>query len=416
MDLINYYAKHGPKIPPPGAAKSSSSNAGASKQDSPTVKPIHNGQNGAILAEGYESDVEEDDTQEIPPAELAAFVRQLGPYPSHIVKAKLLEFNKTHSVECAGCIDRNLECRISRVGGVRCDACASRAKRCSRSDVFNRWMVRHKFCLSWEKAGEILQRGQLLCLSTKNAPDASTTAGELRTSPRTPIPRVRKAPTGVAVAIDAPALVHERPRPPKRTTVSGPPRADRKRRKVEVNLEPGPEPDSEAGREILPAPPSTREPKPALGRDRKRPASSASRLGTRGVLAARVTATEERLDAIEARLPMPLERATRQHVVAELDRALAELEGNGDVQGAAQRMRALQASLLEVDGVAMPIRTGRGPSEGLLDGEQDTHLDQKEDAYFVDEDVANDFDGDATEPGDDAEAAFLNATDGVSSA
>lgn len=76
------------------------------------------------------------------------------------------------------------------------------------------------------------------------------------------------------------------------------------------------------------------------------------------------------------------EGATRQYVVGELDRAIVELEGN--VQGATERMRALQASLLE-DGDDFVLRGGDwSPGEELqFDDEQHGQLHPVEQEDYV---------------------------------
>ncbi|KAJ7465231.1 hypothetical protein FB451DRAFT_432467 [Mycena latifolia] len=402
MDLISYYAMHGPK--------KSRSSGSAAKSSADTTKdattPIGHGRPEQHGDKASESDIEEDDGREINSEELGAFMRQLR-FLSIAEKAKLLEFNRTHPVECTTCLKQNVECRLSRTSP-RCEGCFTRHRSCSRTIVFQQWMIRHKFNLSWEKADEVL----------KSAPDIASSA-EVRTSPRTPVPRVRKPPAGISVPIDAPALVRERSRPLKRLVVSVPPRADRKRRKIALEIKPDPKP--EQGRVILPAPSSPETRKQVLERKETKRTSSGTQAGSRAVLDARVTATEERLDAIEARLQMPrLGHATRQSVVRELGRAIADLEGDGNVQSAIQRMRALHTSLLEDEDVIIP-----DPSEGLLDGEQNQQLPAVEqEDYFVDDAVVNDLNGGETiladsdtVLGDDTEAAFLAvAENGASSA
>ncbi|KAJ7134247.1 hypothetical protein C8R44DRAFT_848895 [Mycena epipterygia] len=469
MDLINYYAKHKHelKIPRPNGATSQK----ASQSDNSTTKntsqqatiasPVHNEppKHGSAV----DSDIEEDDNREILPEELLETMQLLVKAPHR--RPELLDFNKTQIVECTSCISRNIQC-TTNLGNLRCDSCSSRKQLCSRGNVFSQWMIRHRFNVSWKKAEEVLKLGHSLYSSQKklakdipvdeqaNASNALSSV-EVRSSPRTPVPRVRKAPTGITTAIDTPLLSRPRSRPQKRAAPSGPPRADRKRRKVlapelELESKPEPEAESEPGREILPAPlfthepllspshpqkrlvllgppradrkrretlepeepepepepefqaesepgreilpaplsdgkPSVHEKKQAPARDKKR-TPRAGRTETRATLAARLAATEARLDAIEAQLQMPveprIEGAMRRHVVGELDRAIAELEGN--VQDASERMRALHASLLE-DEDDFVLRGGDwGPGEELqFDDEQDGQLHPVEQEDYV---------------------------------
>ncbi|KAJ7637506.1 hypothetical protein B0H17DRAFT_495540 [Mycena rosella] len=372
MDLVSYYAKHGATLKLGSPLKSATQDAmqngckeGSAGSSTATATQIHTAHNEDKPAG---SDVQEDDNREIPPQELVTFVGQLRSFSlTPAGKLQVLEFNKTNPVECTRCIKQNRECRHS-ISTLRCDSCSSTRQGCSRTGAFQIWMVLRTFKLSWDKAEEVLERGQALLRSSE----------AVRTSARTSVPRARKPP---AVVVDTPAPVREPSRPPKRPELSGPPRADRDRKRRVVSapdVKPEPskrrkvEPAPELGREILPPRPSSGpEAKQVVGRDTDHTAFN-TRLEAPASLFARVTATEKRLAAIEARLEMPmeplgLERTTRQHILAELGRTISELEVNGDVQGATRRLRALQASLLENVDITP---SEEGPSEGvLLDGE-----------------------------------------------
>ncbi|KAJ7751000.1 hypothetical protein DFH07DRAFT_961244 [Mycena maculata] len=183
-------------------------------------------------------------------------------------------------------------------------------------------------------------------------------------------------------AIDTPVLTRPRPRPPKRVAPSGPPRADRKRRKLVPELKPEPEPEPEPkqepkhepGPEIPPALAPVSEPmlsvhekQPAPSRSKQR--VSAVRITPGTLFSARVSTTEERLNALETRLQTLEETCvTREHVASAVDRAIGELEGSG-VRSTADRLRALRSSILREDD---PVTGGWGPSIGMLvEGEQD---------------------------------------------
>lgn len=219
MDLITYYAKFGPKVSrsngDPSSQKSSSSDATSSQQASvPTVPiiPVHNGRRPDYgFDDTLDSDVEEDDTQEVPHQELLLFIHQMRS-PTLAMKAQVTLFNKTHRVvsfcysfvthidvekECDGCMNRNIECRVTE-SSQRCQLCTTKRRQCSRTEVLYQWMVRHKFKLSWKKAEEVLKHGQFLARTTKSVKPpkteaeeqtnvlATSTTVEVRTSPRTP--------------------------------------------------------------------------------------------------------------------------------------------------------------------------------------------------------------------------------------
>jgi hypothetical protein len=96
MDLINYYAKHGPKMPSNGRAAANSTRSTDTKQ-SPTALPMPKA-SPEDEDKAADSDIEENDDQDIPHEELLLFVRHLRGAPNSTVKAQLFEFNKTHIV------------------------------------------------------------------------------------------------------------------------------------------------------------------------------------------------------------------------------------------------------------------------------------------------------------------------------
>ncbi|KAJ6511942.1 hypothetical protein C8R47DRAFT_1207307 [Mycena vitilis] len=412
MDLIQYYAKFGAKPAlsnKDGAQKKSSSSDTSSKtslpasQDAPKAAPpiahIHSEPRSDYhFDDAPDSDVDEDDTKDLSHNELVSLMRRLRQPSSVEMRPQVEMFNKSHRIECELCTEKNKECRV-QLGSVRCQLCSERNRVCLRSLVFYQWAIRHKFQLSWEKAGEALKLGERLMLSTKKEkpapkkpavprkpifkkeekeqPAIASTSREVRTSPRTPVPRIRKEPAGITVSLDT----RSRSRGRKRALTSAP-RGERKRRKVASAAPEEPEPfvkteadpdtelDSESvepGREIMSAPELAEQAQEILsapqsqpevqrnasgqvkkprGRLRK-PSVAARAVEARPRLDARLTATERRLDELEARLQMAeAERATRRRVVAELDGALGELEGGGNIQAAAERLRALHSSLL----------------------------------------------------------------------
>ncbi|KAJ7081305.1 hypothetical protein B0H15DRAFT_953019 [Mycena belliarum] len=360
MDPISYYAEHGARVSrSQSKAKSRPSTDISTATQGPakpaTAPPLDGRPEPGNSSKPSGSDVEEDEKREPNPAELEAFVRELR-VVSNADKARLVDFNKTHPVECALCLSQNVECRLSPTAS-RCDLCTQRHRKCSRTVVFQQWLLRQRFNISWEHAEEALKR---------YAPDAPGSAPraepDVRVSPRTPVPRVRNAPAPSNTPAVAPTT--------KRVVLSLPSLPDRKRRKVEVEPEAKSTAAVRPGREILPAPTGgTRKTKQALEREMRHTSPG----GTRAVLAARVAATEARLDAVEARLDAPgghrLGDATRHSVATELGRIIDKLGDDGDVQGAMQGMRALRASLLEDEDADADMAA---PGEELLlGGEQD---------------------------------------------
>ncbi|KAJ7457611.1 hypothetical protein B0H11DRAFT_207379 [Mycena galericulata] len=425
MDLISYHAKHGPKASNANGATSqktpsgnTAKNLNGTSQQAPAAASGRTaGRPGLTAIEPVDSDVEEDDSKEVPPEELRVLIGQLRHPTVPPMLAQLMEFNKTHAVECARCIGRNQECRVT-AQNLRCDHCSVKKLLCTRSGVFGRWVVRHRFNLSVEKAEEVWNQGQAELdqpsrkresQPKKERPSAKANLAdvipaEVRTSPRTPVPRIRQEPKAIATPTpptDTLTASRARPRVPKRAApalLSGPPRADRKRRKVlapeyqaepelqgpqpepefqepEPKPEPEPERASEAGREILAAPVSAapmphgeNNVKPVmLARGAMRrvvPAGSTRRrTGPRALLSERVTSTETRLDAFETRL-----QTLEDRVVSEVDVAIGELEGSGDARVVAERLRALRSSLLreQEHGPVLLTHPRWGPSEGLL--------------------------------------------------
>ncbi|KAF7365515.1 hypothetical protein MVEN_00424600 [Mycena venus] len=436
MDLIQYYAKYGPKARSNGDAsptKSSTSDRDLGSDASPK-KLSTSGANlkvpslqaaPAVSARANyhfdapeDSDVEEDDSKDVSSQELRELMNQLRTPTSNEMRPRIIQFNKTHHVECNLCTDLNAECRITATSTL-CQLCATKKRRCFRTDVFYQWTIRHKFNLSWTKAEEVLQEGLLLMRTKKepvsrgkdfvpkaeanesaNVPVASTSM-EVRTSPRTPVPRVRKEPASIVAPIKTPTLGRARSRAPKRALVSAPPRPDHKRRKVvafetpELKAEPEPTSIPERGREILSAPQFERKRMserlnkplvitlPALNKSSE-PETAVQEPPSSGSpdphLSARVTETEKRLEAVEAQLRMAeLGFVTRRRVVAELDGVIGALEGNSDVHVATDRLRALHSSLLEEEEDLFPANRSWDPSqELLLDDEPDKQLNSFE--------------------------------------
>ncbi|KAJ7602205.1 hypothetical protein DFH06DRAFT_1488860 [Mycena polygramma] len=476
MDLIQYYAKFGAKPAlsnKDGAQRKSSSSDTSSKTSLPASQDAHEPvppithissapRSDYHFDDAPDSDVDEDDTKDISQNELVSLMRRLRQPTSVEIRPQVEAFNRTHRIECELCTEKNKECRV-QVGSVRCRLCSERNRTCVRSQVFYQWVIRHKFQLSWERAGEALKLGERLMLSTKKEkpaptkpvvprksffkteekeePAVASTSREVRTSPRTPVPRVRKEPTGITVSLDT----RSRSRGQKRA-LTGAPRGERKRRKVVpaapepmapelvVKTEPNPEPEldsepAEPGREILSAPEPAEQAQEILQaplevrqwnvngqvkklRGRARKTTVAARaVEAHPLLDARVTATERRLDELEARLQMAeVERATRRRVVAELDGAIGELEGNGDIQAAAERLRALHSSLLveeekeegqgqgqeEEEEEEMPVSLGGSwdaNEEFIISDEQDAQLpDVEPEVYIVDDGMVQDLD------------------------
>ncbi|KAJ7719951.1 hypothetical protein B0H16DRAFT_1700117 [Mycena metata] len=458
MNLTQYYAKHNPQ--------SSASNTVTRPKKTASSEAIldaiplhlpHSRVSHYHFDDAPDSDVEEDDAQDVPPDELVLLVRQLrNGIATQISRDEIVKFNRTHRVECPACTKQNRECRITS-SHIRCDACMTSRRLCVRTEVFNQWMIRHKFKLSWEKAGEMLKHGQQLLrdnpppksprrrkteVDTQRTPKVEEDApsltpapmlptptptptqvastGEVRTSPRTPVPRVRKEPAGVVVSLEA----GTRHRSEKRAAPSAPPRADRKRRKISksevpvLKLEPErntdfeqPKPGSavQAGREILAAPSSSAgTSKKQVRLLVKKPAPAAE---IDAVLSARVTATEQRLDALEVRLQMS--ELGRKRVAGELNSVIDDLEGNGDVRTATERLRAVLAHTEEELGFLErgKVLPPHGP-QLVQPPEQNQDVEQlgtiEREAYLVD--GAKDFDHGMSMAGPDDSTVIADET------
>ncbi|KAK7048039.1 hypothetical protein R3P38DRAFT_2867052 [Favolaschia claudopus] len=409
MDFIQYYAKHGPKKSKGEGSQKQSTKNGAKQPD--VGIPVYSARPEPQFDDSADSDVEEDDTKQISDEELLVFIQQMRRSHSREIKPQVTLFNKTQNVECDGCVGLNIRCQATT--GAKCQQCSVKRKMCSRADVFYKWMLRHRFNVSWKKAEELHTHGQSLVRTGKGIVPRSkgkvpkleesppkmparsepesvftlefptpsaveenqvkpsvTQAVEVRTSPRTPVPRVRKELNGITTSIEPPSLGRGRKRAPGKTSSPVAP----KRRKVleleAVGSEQQSEPDLEKrGREIMPAPQSVAvssekkkapaTPKPRISitmpkRSGGRKPAGPRRPDPRTLISARLAETEKRLDAMEARLQQAeLGLAARQQVAAELDSAIGQLEGNGDVQKATSCLRALHASLLQhaADGV-----------------------------------------------------------------
>ncbi|KAF7357579.1 hypothetical protein MSAN_01354300 [Mycena sanguinolenta] len=410
-----------------------------SSQQATSAVPVQHG--GSHLVEpALDSDVEEDDAKEIPSDELRAFMLLLRSTNSSEMMPHVIKFNATQYIQnCNYCKSLNSECKVNPTAS-RCQLCQTKKRTCSRTEYFKQWMCRHKFKISWTKAEEVVKRGWVLVRNANLvAPEEKTEADQasasaastgVRTSSRIPVPRVRKEPTGITTSLE----VHSRPR--KRTLPSGPPRADRKRRKVTLKVrdpeshELKPEPKSEPefvsvpnpvnGREILPAPQSDRKPTQSnISRFFKMPALEsheptnivrARRPDPRTVILSRLAETEKRLDALEARMrTTELGLATRQHVVSELSGVIGQLENNRDLQGATSRLRALHASFLDEE-------TGNVSADGGQDPNFDQiQVDDEQDDNITPDEAFDDLEGLAHVPNGDTsilveEPPFLDAT------
>ncbi|KAJ6466290.1 hypothetical protein C8R45DRAFT_1219405 [Mycena sanguinolenta] len=366
------------------------------QQATPAV-PAQNG--GSRFGEpALDPDVEEDDAKEIPSNELLAFMLPLRTPHSFEMQPHIIKFNQTQYITCNSCTSLNSECKTNPTAS-RCQLCQAKKRMCSRTEYFKQWMCRHRFKISWVKAEQVVKQGWVLMRNTKlgvlegkteedqrDQISASAPSTSVRTSLRIPVPRVRKEPTGITTSLEA------RSCPPKRALPSGPPRADRKRRKVilkvsgpESHERPEPKSESESvsanpvnGREILAAPQSKRKPtkQSNLSRFFKEPILEspeptnivpAQRPNPRALILARLTETERRLEALEARMrTTELGLATRQHVVSELSAVIGELESNGDLNGATSRLRALHASFLDDAAGNVSADGGRDPSDQVL--------------------------------------------------
>lgn len=108
----------------------------------------------------------------------------------------------------------------------------------------------------------------------------------------------------------------------------------------------------------------------------------------------------------------------RERVVSEVDRAMGELEGNVNVQGAMERLRVLRSSILREE--KEPVKPD--PSEGglLSEGEQD-ELQQVREEGFQHARTANDLNrndsvltgGSGAVLDDNSKAAFVEGTSGM---
>ncbi|KAJ7903782.1 hypothetical protein B0H14DRAFT_2666227, partial [Mycena olivaceomarginata] len=292
-------------------ARSSSVNKKIASQQATPVVPVDNAPPDDPFNDTVDSDVEEDDSKEIPPKEL----------------------------ECTHCTKTNSECQITPTAS-RCQPCASKKRGCSRTD-------RGKyFNVSWKKAEEARKQGLVLVRKDLAAPHGSVvpnTEEDVRT----------KEPVPIVASIEASAAT------------SAPLHADHKRRKVldtqvPVQLEPEATSASTSnpGRNAkergpvlllrveirlkLPAP------KTALGGKSGANHASQTRLYSSPVVS---LSTEKRLDAMEARLQKGMHSQTlinRAHEYVqpnldlprasmsspELNGTIEELESNGEASKA----------------------------------------------------------------------------------
>lgn len=105
MDLISYYAKHGPKTArsdgTTGQKTSGSSAAknGTSQQAAAAATPSQSARPSPepTVIEPSDSDVEEDDTKEVTPEELLVLLSQLRHPTLPPMQAQVEQFNKTHT-------------------------------------------------------------------------------------------------------------------------------------------------------------------------------------------------------------------------------------------------------------------------------------------------------------------------------
>ncbi|KAJ7243638.1 hypothetical protein C8J57DRAFT_1365536 [Mycena rebaudengoi] len=335
MDLLTYYAKYGPKGRGTAGPNSSSEEAKAANEIGSTQ-------------DTHSLTIEEDDSRQITHHELLALMHDLR-FPGSL-RQDIHQFNEANatlvSFQSTSALARlarrgKLIVRMGESTRVRCNLCASKKVVCSRAREFNQWMVRHKFSLSWKKAEEVLERGLKLYREDSRArqgsdipfaPQTPVKTGE-RTSPRKPVPRVRKAPTAI-LAPDREPEVRQRP---KKRRLAGPPRSDRKRRKT---------PDSESEADHKPT-------KLELDRGQKHASLPTKHQVIRLLapqpqegISARLTAMEQRLDAIESQAPK-FSGATKHRLENELDLAISEVAA--DSKAGVERLRALRAWLTQHD-------------------------------------------------------------------
>ncbi|KAF7297633.1 hypothetical protein MKEN_01386300 [Mycena kentingensis (nom. inval.)] len=125
------------------------------------AKPVLDAVDLPALPDPNDSDFEVDDDADIPEDQLTHLIRALRRPTSELCKAETSHFESTrHSKACELCVGRALACQYGIKGkGLRCELCAKRHNICSRNEVFNAWMVRRTFRLSWTRAEEMLAHG-----------------------------------------------------------------------------------------------------------------------------------------------------------------------------------------------------------------------------------------------------------------
>jgi cobalamin biosynthesis protein CobT len=102
MDLISYYAKFGPKKPngeaSGKAARSSGVNKKIASQQATPVVSVDSAPPDDPFNDTVDSDVEEDDSKEIPPKELVKLMRLLRTPLSNEIRPFVIKFNETHRI------------------------------------------------------------------------------------------------------------------------------------------------------------------------------------------------------------------------------------------------------------------------------------------------------------------------------
>ncbi|KAJ7135258.1 hypothetical protein C8R43DRAFT_956096 [Mycena crocata] len=103
--------------------------------------------------------------------ELVALIIQLKSPTLGVIRPQILRFNKIDNKACDHCMDRKQRCKIV-AHRMTCDACNKGQRKCSRSTAFGVWVIRSKYRVSNLKATELFDLGQELYRAIQEAEKA----------------------------------------------------------------------------------------------------------------------------------------------------------------------------------------------------------------------------------------------------
>ncbi|KAF7299303.1 hypothetical protein MIND_00879300 [Mycena indigotica] len=331
------------------------------------------------IVDGQEnSDVEEDDGKEVLSSELISLVQQLRRPTSPLVQALSPQFFVTrHSQACTLCVSTKQEC--SAANRIRCQYCNTQHRVCSRSEIFNTWAIRNKFGLSWQRAEVLLKLGAGMIsgrIQKTETISSDIVNVEFRREPKTQLEQEKK-PGRLITSNPGDGPTVSLPEPDEQPVAIRPPtHTPAKRLAPEPKLTPvAKRPKTTTARASISA--SSTRPKRApaekidipvellrrshrthAGESISSPAATTSdpfRLNND--YASRLTATEARLAALEARAPLSQQGSpSKGHIVGELENAIQELFA-GNLPGGLQRLVELKARFTNESDSASPSIT-----------------------------------------------------------